>query len=314
MTSRPNGPSSVMVIGGAGFLGSHLVDRLVAENIPVEVVDDLSSGSLANLAAARSVSESGSLHIHTIDVTVSHFSEVVRLRRPDVIVLLSALTPSTCQPTGAVTSFDVTVSVLEAARQAHVSKVIVTVPAGVLYGDVPARSQPIKEDRERRPVGVAGVTAWAITDLLEMYRRDHEIEFTVLALSTVYGPRQSQDNNVVSSFCWALRRGQQPTIHGDGRQTRDLLYVDDAADAIVRSLNKGGGLLLHIGTGEQTSINDLWEAIGGGLSAQSEPRARHDLTRQSLSSSRARLHLGWSPWTTLKDGLSQTLRSISTAE
>lgn len=298
-----------MVVGGAGFLGSHLVDRLLSEGMHVEVVDDLSSGSLTNLSAARSLNQSGALHIHTLDAAVPQFSDVVRLRHPDIVYLMSALTPSTADPAGAVRSFGLAVSVLEAARVGNVDKVVVTLPAGVLYGGLAARELPVKEDRERRPIGVAGVAAWAIVDLLETYRRDHDIEFTVLALSTVYGPRQSERNSVVGAFMAAQRSGSTPRIHGDGRQTRDFLFVDDAVDAAVRSTAKGGGLLLHVGTGAQTSIRDLWKLIGGDRPAGTEPRSRHDLDRMALSSSRARLHLGWTSWTQLDDGLAQTQRA-----
>jgi UDP-glucose 4-epimerase len=297
-----------MVVGGAGFIGSHLVDRLLSEGMHVEVVDDLSSGTLSNLSSARAVNVSGALHIHTLDAALSQFSEVVRIRCPDVIYLLTALTHASDDPTGAVRSFAIAVSVLEAARISRVDKVVVTLPAAVLYGEVPARELPVKEDRERRPVGVAGVAAWAIIDLLELYRRDHDIEFTVLALSAVYGPRQREDGGVVSKFLAAHRIGARPVIHGDGRQTRDFLFVDDAVDAAARALTKGGGLVLNIGTGVQTSVRELWAAIGGDRPVETEPRARQDLTRSALSSSRARLHLGWTSWTKLVDGLAQTRR------
>lgn len=302
-----------MVVGGAGFLGSHLVDRLLAEGLHVEVVDDLSTGSLTNLATARSNATAGALHIHTLDAGSTQFTEVVRIRRPDVIYLLSALTPFHDDPVGAVRSFAIAVSVLEAARVGRVDKVVVTLPASVLYGEVPSRELPVKEDRARRPIGVPGVTAWAIVDLLEMYRRDHDVEFTVLALPVVYGPRQSDTSNVVASFLSAHRDGIAPVIHGDGRQTRDLLFVDDAVDAAVRSLTKGGGLLLHIGTGVQTSVRDLWTLIGGDLPIETSPRERHDLDRMALSSSRARLQLGWASWTRLAEGLAITRRTQSNA-
>lgn len=297
---------SLMVVGGAGFIGSHLTDRLLSEGLHVEVVDDLSTGSLSNLAGARSMNHSGALHIHTLDAGLPQFADVVRLRHPDVVYLLSALTPANDDPVGAVRSFAVAVSVLEAARIGRVDKVVVTLPAGVLYGDVPARELPVKEDRERRPVGVAGVVAWAIVDMLEMYRRDHDIEFTVLALPNVYGPRQAEEGNVVASFLSAHRNGVKPIMCGDGRQTRDFLFVDDAVDAAVRSISKGGGLLLHVGSGVQTSIRDLWTSIGGDRPVETVSRERHDLDRMALSSSRARLHLGWSSWTGLADGIAIT--------
>ena len=299
-------PGAVMVVGGAGFLGSHIVDRLLSDGARVDVVDDLSTGSLANLAAARSSAVDGALRIHTLDVTIPEFVDVVSLRRPDAMYVTALLTPTMYNSVGCTKSYAIAVAIFEAAVQAKVGKVIVALPAAVLYGEVPARDLPIKEDRERRPVGLPGVTANAIIELCEIYRRDHDIEFTVLALATVYGPRQQPNNNVVSAFVIAQSADTEPTIFGDGKQTRDFLFVDDAADAASRACGKGGGLVLHIGTGQQTSVKDLWALIGEGRPANSEPKHAHSLQRVALSASRARLHLGWSSWTTLADGIKLT--------
>jgi UDP-glucose 4-epimerase len=122
----------------------------------------------------------------------------------------------------------------------------------------------------------------------------------------VYGPRQQPNNNVVSAFVVAQSTDSNPAIFGDGKQTRDFLYVDDAADAASRARLKGGGLVLHIGTGQQTSVKDLWALIGEGRPANFEPKPTHSLQRVALSASRARLHLGWTSWTTLSDGISLT--------
>lgn len=298
-----------MVIGGAGFVGSHVVDRLLSDDVRVDVVDDLSTGSLANLAAARAVAQDGNLRIHTLDAAIPEFIDVVRLRRPEVMYVVSALTPTTCDLAGAVKSFALVASTLEAARQAKVGKVVVTIPAGLLYGELAARDLPVKEDRQRQPVGVAGVVAIAIIELLELYRQDHDIEFTALALSTVYGSRQREDNNVVSRFLAVRSQSQPGVIYGDGRQTRDLLFVDDAVDALARSLNRGGGLVLNVGTGNQTSINELWALMGGRVEPQRVAKPLHDHSRLALSSSRARLHLGWSAWTSVQEGVRSLLAS-----
>ena len=299
-------PGAVMVVGGAGFLGSHIVDRLLSDGARVDVVDDLSTGSLANLSAARSSAADGALRIHTLDVTIPEFVDVVRLRRPDTMYVTALLTPTMHDSVGCTKSYAIAVAIFEAAVQAKVRKVIVALPAAVLYGEVPARDLPIKEDRERRPVGVPGVTAQAMIELCEIYRRDHDIEFTVLALPTVYGPRQQPNNNVVSAFVDAQSTDSNAVIFGDGKQTRDFLFVDDAADAASRACVKGGGLVLHIGTGQQTSVKDLWAMIGEGKPAIFEPKQAHSLQRVALSASRARLHLGWTSWTTLADGISLT--------
>ena len=299
---------TVMVVGGAGFFGSHVVDRFLADGSSVDVVDDLSTGSLSNLSSARSSATEGALRIHTVDATIAEFAEIVRSTRPDVLFVSALLTGSSAEGASAVKSFALAASVLNAALKARVSKVIVTLPAAVLYGEVAARDLPIKEDRQRHPVGINGVVALAVIELLEMYRRDHGIEFTVLGLATIYGPRQKPQNNVVSRFIQAHHSLESPVIHGDGKQTRDFLFVDDAAS---RACTKGDGLLLHVGSGQQTSIKDLWALIGENSPATMDAKANRGVQRMSLSGSRARLHLGWTPWTSLGDGLSATTQAAT---
>ena len=304
---RGSVPGDVLVVGGAGFVGSHIVDRLLSDGSRVDVVDDLSTGSLSNLARARSSAVEGALRIHTLDATIPEFVDVVRLRRPQVVYvtsLLSSVIDSTNSNSNeCVESFATAVAVLDAAVRAEVAKVVITLPAIALYGEVPARELPIKEDREKKPTDSAGVTAMAIIELCELYRRNHDLEFTVLAMSDVYGPRQRSDNNMVSALLAAKLSGTQPSIQGDGKQTRDFLYIDDAVDAASRAGSKGGGLVLHIGTGQQTSINDLWALIGEGQPATFVAKPARSLMRFALSSSRARLHLGWVPWTKLAEGI-----------
>lgn len=251
------------------------------------------------------------MRIHTVDATIAEFAEIVRSTRPDVLFVSALLTGSSAEGASAVKSFSLAASVLNAALKARVSKVVVTLPAAVLYGEVAARDLPIKEDRQRHPVGINGVVALAIIELLEMYRRDHGIEFTVLGLATIYGPRQKPQNNVVSRFIQAHHSSESPVIHGDGKQTRDFLYVDDAVDAASRACTKGDGLLLHVGSGQQTSIKDLWALIGENSPATMDAKANRGVQRMSLSGSRARLHLGWTPWTSLGDGLSATTQAAT---
>ena len=124
-------------------------------------------------------------------------------------------------------------------------------------------------------------------------------------MSNVYGPRQRPDGGVVGAFAHALRTDTSPQIHGDGRQTRDFLYVDDAVDALVRAGGRGGGLVVNVGTGVSTSIRDLWAAMAGpGAHVPiNSPRRTNDVARFALSPTRARIHLAWAPWTDLSVGL-----------
>lgn len=291
-----------MVVGGAGFLGSHLVDRLIAEGSTVDVVDDLSSGSLANLADARAAG--GALKIHTLDVLADEFAALAAIRPPDVVYHLAWMPPGRGVAVQAGRAVQGMLAVLEACRTQG-SKVVTALPGASLYGDVPMRDLPIKEGHAWSPVGLHGIIAKTVVDLLNLYRADHTVEFTALAMSTIYGPRQRSDGGVVGSFAHALRSGTSPEIHGDGRQTRDFLYIDDAVDALVRAGARGGGLVVNIGSGVSTSIRQLWSMMAGP-SAQdpiATPRRANDISWFSLSPTRARIHLAWAPWTELSMGL-----------
>ncbi|HEY4333984.1 MAG TPA: NAD-dependent epimerase/dehydratase family protein [Ilumatobacteraceae bacterium] len=300
-----------MVVGGGGFLGSHLVDRLLAEGCVTDVVDDLSSGSLANLADARAVG--GALKIHTLDVCAGDLSALVGMRRPDVIYHLGLLTPAQAAADANGRAIPSLLAVLEAARSSAVGKVVIALPAGLLYGEVPTRDLPVKESRPFEPVGLRGVLARTATDLLAVYREEHAVEHTVLAMSSVYGPRQRQSDGVVAAFAQARWRGEPLEVHGDGRQTRDFLFVDDAVDALVRAGARGGGLIVNVGTGVQTSIRDLAGLVAPGASTAAGPRRRGDLTRIAVSPTRARIHLQWSPWTAVATGVGMTVAALQPA-
>jgi UDP-glucose 4-epimerase len=279
-----------------------LVDRLIAEGHAVDVVDDLTSGSLANLATARSAG--GTLKIHTLDVLAPEFATLVGLRHVDVIYHLAWMPPGHHDPLHAGRAVQSVLAVLEAARLQG-AKVVTVVGAASLYGDVPLRELPIKEGRALEPVGLAGIVSKTAVDLLNLYRQEHAVEFTALAMSTVYGPRQRPDGGVVAAFAHALHAGASAEITGDGRQTRDFLYVDDAVDALVRAATRGGGLVVNVGTGISTSIRDLWSMMAGPGAAEPKfvPRPASEIMRSALSPTRARIHLAWAPWTDLPIGL-----------
>jgi UDP-glucose 4-epimerase len=296
-----------MICGGAGFIGSYLVDRFMAEGHEVDVVDDLSTGSLANLAEARNAS--GRFKFQNISVLSAEFAELVSLRRPSVIVNLAVFSPSQSHLNGAMTAMQSTLAVLEASRLAGVSKVITGIPAALLYGEVTARDLPIKEGHLNDSRTSEEVLARAAADVHAVYRDRHGVEFTVLAMANVYGARQRAEDGVVASFADALANGRAPIVHGNGKQVRDFVHVDDTVDAIARSLDRAGGLVINVGTGVSTSINDLWSTMGGASSPVPRTSAArpNDVVRLSLSPVRARIQLGWSPFTPLAEGLA-TLR------
>jgi UDP-glucose 4-epimerase len=302
---------NVIVIGGAGFIGSHLVDRLLAEDHSVDVIDDLSVGSLANLAEARA--SGGALKIHHLDAVSAEADTLLGMRRPDVVYHLGLLPRHDRSARAQGRAFTSALATMEAARRHGVAKVVVALPAGAIYGQPSARSLPVKES-DLVPRGVRGVVARAIVDLLTTYRERHAVEFTALAMTTVYGPRQRPDSGVVAAFEEAAAASVPAVIDGDGRQTRDLLFIDDAVDALVRSSDHGGGLVINVGTGEQTSIRDLWDRVSerlggrGIVEPQTRPARPDEMARFAVSPVRARIHLSWSPWTDLDSGLSRLHR------
>jgi len=300
--------SSIMravVIGGAGFIGSHLVDRLLAEGHEVDVIDDLSTGSLANLADART--SGGAVKFHHLDATSADADTLIGMRSPEVVYHLALVPRGRHTAPEYAHGFGAALTTLEACRRHRVSKMVVTLPAAAMYGQPSVSSLPVKEG-ELSPRGVRGVVSRAIVDLLTTYREQHAIEFTALAMATVYGPRQRPEGGVVAAFEHAASTGTAATIEGDGRQTRDLVFVDDAVDALVKASERGSGLVVNVGTGEQTSLRDLWALVSADrdvVEPVSAPPRPDDLVRFAVSPVRARIHLQWSPWTDVPAGLAR---------
>ena len=305
-----------LVTGGAGFIGSTLVDRLLAEGHAVDVLDNLSSGSLANLAPARS-DRSHDFSFHQIDVRDASVIDLIERRRPDVVFHLAAqadVRVSVARPV-----FDAEVNVigglhvLEGARLARAAKVVFASSGGTIYGDVDPADLPADESLPQRPVSPYGVAKKVMGDYLFAYRELHALEYAALALANVYGPRQDPhgEAGVVAIFAGRLLDGEACTIFGDGTQTRDFVYVDDVVDAFVRAAERGSGLLANIGTGVETSVNELYRAMADAAGvadpAVHAPARAGELARSALDPSRAELYLGWQPWTTIEDGTAAVL-------
>ncbi|MFV0316672.1 MAG: NAD-dependent epimerase/dehydratase family protein [Microthrixaceae bacterium] len=306
----------LLVTGGAGFIGSNLVDRLLAEGHSVDVIDDLSSGRLANLADARSDS-SHELSFHQIDICDPAVVELVERRRPDVICHLGAQIDVRVSVTDPLLDARInilgTLNVLEGARRAGTSKVVFASSGGTIYGAVDADDLPVSEAHSQVPLSPYGVSKKSAVDYLHAYRELHAIEYTALALANVYGPRQDPhgEAGVVAIFAGRLLAGEQCRIFGDGEQTRDYVFVDDVVDAFVRATERGSGLTCNIGTGIETSVNDLYATMarneGVDAAAEYAPARAGELERSSLDAARAHLHLGWEPFTDLPTGTAAVL-------
>ena len=304
--------------GGAGFIGSSLVDRLLAEGHAVDVVDDLSSGTLANLHQART--QKGALTFQQMDVRVPELIEYVARRRPEVIFHLAAQSSVTASVARPVFDADNNVigslRVFEAALGAQVRKVIFAASGGSLYGDGSDETLPFTEQSPPRPASPYAVAKGACIDYLRVYHALFGLDYTVLALANVYGPRQRSDGEagVVSIFAEAVREARSPAIYGDGHQTRDFVFVDDAVDAFVRAIDRASALVCNIGTARETSVREVYltvaKAAGSALKAVRAPARLGELRRSALDNSLARAELGWAPWTSLAEGVSITLAHL----
>lgn len=314
-----------LVTGGAGFIGSNLVDRLIAEGHEVDVIDDLSSGRLANLAAARAEPGAG-FSFHQMDVCDPTVAELIERRRPEVVFHLAAQIDVRVSVADPVRDARInvlgTLNVLEGARRAETRKVVFASSGGTIYGDVDPDDLPVTESHPQQPVSPYGVSKKVATDYLNTYRELHQIEYTSLALANVYGPRQDPhgEAGVVAIFAGRLLAGEPCTVYGTGEATRDYVYVDDVADAFVRAANRGSGLLCNIGTGVETSTNTLYHTMADHLGVAADPvhapARTGELERSALDAGRAELHLGWVPFTDLATGTAATIewfRSASAA-
>jgi UDP-glucose 4-epimerase len=307
---------NVLVTGGAGFIGSTLVDRLLAEGHDVEVIDDLSTGSLGNLANARAQSEQ-SLKFHHLDIRSPDTATLIERRKPEIIFHLAAqmdVRVSVKDPVfDAETNIIGLLHVLEGARRAGSHKVVFTSSGGTIYGNVGPEDLPLRESQPQRPLSPYAIGKKAGTDYLYAYRELYELDFTSLALGNVYGPRQNPhgEAGVVAIFAGLLLEGRQCTIYGDGSQTRDYVFVDDVVDALVRSSDRGGGLLCNIGTGVETSVLQVHDAVRRAVGIDAEPihaaERPGELPRVSLDPARAGMQLGWRAWTSFDDGVAQTV-------
>lgn len=291
-----------LVVGGAGFIGSFLVERLLAEHAVVDVVDNLSTGSLANLSDARN-DGLGELRFHHLDARDPAFIELVEQRKPEVIFVLAD--PGAADPRAPEALVSMCLNVSEAAQRSGVAKIVMTLDAMALHGKLAAVEVPVKDSRAFAPDTPRGVGMRAVVDLLTLARKQAGVEFTGVALTHVYGPRQLADRGPVASFFAAHRDGRPAEVTGDGRQTRDLLYVDDAVDAIARASAKGGGLVINVGTGIQTPIRVLERLVMTEIGPPPTKAAAVDTeaTRFAVSPVRARIQLAWAPWTSLADGI-----------
>ncbi len=307
-----------LVTGGAGFIGSTLTDRLLADGNEVIVIDDLSTGKQANLSNAEGFGQA--FRFERADIRDGAVVRLIAGHAPEVVFHLAAqadVRVSVADPAGdAAVNVIGTINVLEGARRGGASRLVFASSGGTIYGEAPPEALPLHEDVVRRPSSPYGIAKEAATNYLSGYRSMYGMSSAALVLANVYGPRQDAhgEAGVVAIFAGRLLAGDRCTIYGTGDQTRDLVYVDDVVDAFVRAAHADVQGLVNIGTGREVTINHLYltmtQVLGITAEPQRAPARTGELDRNCLDASRARATLGWEPTTSLADGLKAVFASL----
>lgn len=297
----------ILVTGGAGFIGSHIVDALIARGDHVAILDDLSSGRLENIDPR--------VNLYHGDIRDEKFvRETLRAERPDSVVHQAAqidVQVSVNDPaTDAAVNILGTLNLLEACCTYEVKKVVYASSAAV-YGN-PAYL-PVDEKHPVRPLSGYGISKHTVEHYLAVYRALHGLNYTVLRYANVYGPRQDAtgEGGVVAIFTDLLLKGRSPRIYGDGMQTRDFIHVHDVAGANLAALDAGDGGMYNVSTGVPTTINQLFETLrditGSDMEPLYGPPREGDIRHSYLNPGAAASGLNWCSELDLAEGLRQTV-------
>jgi UDP-glucose 4-epimerase len=306
------------VTGGAGFIGSNLVDALVGRGDDVTVIDDLSTGRRENLEGALAAGATlVELDIRDRDA----LTELAADAKPEVVFHLAAqidVRRSVADP-----AFDAsinvggTANVLDAARAAGSRRVVFTSTGGAIYGEGEGQELPLGEGAPIAPLSAYGQSKFSGEGYLALYERLYSLPGVCLRLGNVYGPRQDPlgEAGVIAIFCGRLRAGERPTVFGDGKQTRDYIYVGDVVAAALAAAESDAAGPINIGTGIETDVLALLDRLAllagkPDLEPEFAPPRTGEVQRISIDPARAGRELGWTPKTGLEEGLRLTLDSI----
>lgn len=296
----------ILVTGGAGFIASHIADAYIERGHEVHIVDDFSTGQRANLNSKAT--------LHKIDIADSHSVKLVERIKPDILSHHAAqmdVRHSVADPT-----FDARVNILgfinllEGCKNAGVKKVIFASSGGAVYGE--QESFPASESHPTQPASPYGVSKRTGELYLSYYHQTFGLPYLALRYANVYGPRQSTQGEagVVAIFLALLLTGKTPVINGDGRQTRDYVYVGDVVAANVGALQSDFVGPVNIGTGVETDVVTIYDhlrvAVGSDMHAQHGPAKAGEQRRSCIDNRRAGEVLGWRPQVALQDGLQRT--------
>ncbi|NLG49853.1 MAG: NAD-dependent epimerase/dehydratase family protein [Chloroflexi bacterium] len=298
----------VMVTGGAGFIGSHVVDACLEAGHDVLVVDDLSTGKRANLNPRA--------RFYEVDIRDAQaLEQVFDQERPEAIAHQAARANVRESMVKPLLYADVNVlgslTLLELARKYGCRKIVYASTGGACYGE--PEYLPVDENHPVNPLDPYGASKHFVEHYLFIYRTHYNLDYTILRYPNVYGPRQDPygEAGVVAIFANMMLEGGQPIINGAGDQQRDFVYVGDVARANLLALTQGGGQILNLGSGKGTSVNEIFallrELTGCNCKEQHGPAKLGEVYRTYLLADKARQELQWEPQVSLRDGLAKTV-------
>lgn len=292
--------------GGAGFIGSHLTDRLIKEGCRVVVIDNLSTGKKENLNSKAK--------FYKTDICRPEIARIFKKEKPEAVFHYAAHTEARQSLEDPVSDAREnilnSINVLESCRKAGVKRIVFASSGGEIYGN--AREIPTSELYHPFPLSPYGVAKFSVERYLNSYLKIFKLPFASLRYGNVYGPRQNPQGEagVVAIFTAKMLKNEQPLIHGTGEQTKDYIFIDDAIDATVLSFKKGFVGILNVGSGKETSVLEIFDRIRGlTRSSVKEKHAPFPLIgfpRACLSTKKAKKELNWQPKHSLEDGLKET--------
>lgn len=299
--------AKVIVTGGAGFIGSHVVEALLQENYDVSVIDNFSSGHPENIAGLP-------VHMYIGDVTDPGIINLVQSIKPDFLIHLAAqisVAQSVADPLfDEQTNVKGSLNMIQAARLIGLRKIIFSSSAAV-YGN--PRELPVTEEHPTDPESPYGLTKLTVENYLRLFHKFYGVPYGILRFSNVYGPRQDAagEGGVVSIFADRIRKGTEPTIYGDGKQTRDFIYVKDVASAVVHALKPKKSFCVNVSSCSSVTINELFRIMkrvsNSDLGVIYGPVRKGDIRDSILSNEAAKRILGWEPKEELAEGLRRTI-------
>ena len=303
-----------LVTGGAGFIGSHLAETLHQNNVEVLVVDNLLTGKKENLL---------SLDLeNTIygDVGSEETLKIIKNFNPDVCFHLAAQSSVVISVEDPLLDFEHNllqpVQLIKTLLETDCKQFIFTSSGGTIFGE-PEVIPTSEDDYAGEPASPYGLAKKKLNELIEVMLQNETMSYSILNLSNVYGPRQDPhgEAGVMSIFTGKLMNNETPTIYGDGKQTRDYIYVLDVVDALIKSAETDDNLFLNIGTGVETSVNELVSILSQKISWDGEPeyapKREGELLRSVLNNERAKSQIGWEPKYTLDTGLDELISWFS---